>query len=81
MHVSINGTTLLLAPVEHVDAGLYQCSLVAEAASEKVVHTVEVFISPELESRNWNNFKNSASSSQFEAFCFAAQRLLFILLL
>ena len=44
----------MLAPVEHVDAGLYQCSLLVGETVEKVVHTVEVIIAPELESRNLN---------------------------
>ena len=57
--VGTTGSTLLLAPVEHVDAGLYQCSLdVGEQYVETVVHTVEVIIAPELESRNWHHSIN-----------------------
>ena len=54
------GSTLLLAPVEHVDAGLYQCSLDVGAAQLRLVHSVEVYIAPELESRNWHHQMNSA---------------------
>ena len=52
--VGLTGSTLLLAPVEHVDAGLYQCSLDVGDTHLRLVHSVEVYIAPELESRNWH---------------------------
>ena len=58
--VGPTGSTLLLAPVEHVDAGLYQCSLDVGAAQLRLVHSVEVYIAPELESRNWHPEINCA---------------------
>ena len=58
--VDSTGSTLLLAPVEHVDAGMYQCALDVGSAQLRSVHNVEVYISPELESRNWSHGLNSA---------------------
>jgi len=61
--VDSTGSTLLLAPVEHVDAGMYQCALDVGAAQLRSVHNVEVYISPELESRNWSHGLNSAQET------------------
>ena len=58
--VGLTGSTLLLAPVEHVDAGLYQCSLDVGDTQLRLVHSVEVYIAPELESRNWHHEMKSA---------------------
>ena len=62
MTVDSTGSTLLLAPVEHVDAGMYQCALDVGATQLRSVHNVEVYISPELESRNWSHGLNSAQN-------------------
>ena len=53
--VGVTGSTLLLSPIEHVDAGMYQCSVTVGGNKEKVIHSVEVIIAPELESRNINS--------------------------
>ena len=52
--VSEGVSVLSLAPVTHQDAGMYQCSLAVGRNTERIVHNVEVIISPELETRNIN---------------------------
>ena len=54
MTVSDGVSVLSLAPVTHQDAGMYQCSLAVGRNTERIVHNVEVIISPELETRNIN---------------------------
>jgi len=73
--IGTTGSVLLLAPVEHVDAGLYQCSLLVGKTVEKVVHTVEVIIAPELESRNWHHSLNTGLDNQFNSLALIFQML------
>ena len=78
--VGTTGSTLLLAPVEHVDAGLYQCSLPVEVTLLAVVHNVEVYIAPELESRNWHHDINFASDMHFNCSVLVGQILILLYL-
>ena len=80
MTVDSTGSTLLLAPVEHVDAGMYQCALDVGATQLRSVHNVEVYISPELESRNWSHELNSAQDKfSYKPGFFSTMVLLFCL--
>jgi hypothetical protein len=70
----------LLAPVEHVDDGFYQSSLPVEVTLLTVVHNVEVYIAPELESRNWHHDIYFASDKHFNCSVVVGQILILLFL-
>ena len=77
VEVSDSGSVLTLAPITHQDAGMYQCSLAVGRNTERIVHNVEVIISPELETRNIN--WQLANKNNSENIC--ADNILLILIL